>query len=65
MRDYSTPGALGVGSIRVKDDNVCITEKEQFKHRSAVGMMLFLIKFSRPYISNAVRELSKANNKAN
>ena len=28
-------------------------------------MMLFLVKYSRPDISNAVRELSKANNKAN
>ena len=27
--------------------------------------MLFLIKYSRPDISNAVRELSKSNNKAN
>ena len=65
MKDYRTPGAPGEGSIRVKDDDVCITEKEQFKYRSAVGMMLFLIKYSRPYISNAVRELSKSNSKAN
>ena len=44
MRDYSTPGAPGVGSIPVKEDDVCIKEKEQFKYRSAVGMMLFLMK---------------------
>ena len=36
-----------------------------FKYRSAVGMMLFLMKYSRTDISNAVRELSKPNNKAN
>ena len=65
MKDYRTPGAPGEGSIQVKDKNVCISEKEKFKYRSAVGMMLFLIKYSRPDISNAVRELSKSNNKAN
>ena len=65
MRDYWTPGAPGAGSIQVKDDDVCITEKEQFKYRPAVGIMLFLIKYSRPYISNAVRELSKSNKKGN
>ena len=53
MRDYRTPGAPGEGSIRVKDDDVCISEQKQFKYRSAVGMMLFLIKYSRPNISNA------------
>ena len=31
------------------------------KYRSGVGMLLFLVKYSRPDISNAVRELSKAN----
>ena len=44
MSDYRTPGASGEGSIQVKDVDVCITEKEQFKYRSGVGMMLFLIK---------------------
>ena len=42
-----------------------MTDKEQFKYRSAVGMMLFLVKYSRPDIANSVRELSKANNNAN
>ena len=50
IRDYRTPGVPGEGSIGVKDDEVCISVKEQFKYRSAVGMMLFLIKYSRPDI---------------
>ena len=65
IRDYRTTGASGEGSIPVKDDDVCISEKEQFKYRSAEGMMLFLIKYSKPNISNTVRKLSKLNNKAN
>ena len=65
IQDYRTPGAPGEGSIQVKDDDVCISEKEQFKYRSAVGMMLFLVKYSRPNTSNTVRELSKSNSKAN
>ena len=31
----------------------------QFKYRSAVGISLFLFKYSRPDIANVVRELSK------
>ena len=33
-------------------------------YRSGVGILLFLVKFSRPDISNSVRELSKANDGA-
>ena len=34
---------------------------KHIKYRSGVGMLLFLVKYSRPDISNTVRELSKAN----
>ena len=64
-RDYMTPGAQGEDSIQVKDNDVCISEKGQFKYRSTVGMMRFFIKHSRSNKSNAVRELSKSNNKEN
>ena len=47
IRDYRTPGALSKDSIQVKDNDECISETEQFKYRSAVGMMLVLIKHSR------------------
>ena len=65
IQDYRVPGALVEGSIQVKGNDVCIREKEQFKYRSALGMMIFLIKISRPDISNTVRELSKSNSKEN
>ena len=65
IRDYKTPATPGQGTVRVNENDVCLTDREQFKYRSAVGMMLFLVKYSSTDISNSVRELSKANNKAN
>jgi len=31
----------------------------QSKYMSGVGMLLYLVKYSRPYIANKVRDLSK------
>ena len=47
------------------DKDKCLNDQEQFKYRLAVGMMLYLVKYLRPDIVKAVRELSKVNNKAN
>ena len=47
IRDYRTPGAPGEGSIQIKDNDVSTSEKELFKYRSTVAMMLFLVKYSR------------------
>jgi hypothetical protein len=41
-----------------KGDDV-LSLKEQTIHHSGVGMLLYLVKHSRPNISNAVRELTK------
>ena len=38
-----------------------LNDQGQFQYRSAVGMLLFLVKDSRPNIANAVRELLKVN----
>ena len=48
-----------------KDDNPSMKDSEQTKYRSGVGMLLFLVKYSRPDIANAVRELSKGNKNPN
>ena len=64
LRRYSTPGTPGQGLVQVKDNEKVLNEKDQTEYRSGVGMLLFLTKFSRPDIANAVRELSKVNNKA-
>ena len=65
IQDCKTPAMPGQGTVWVDENDICLTDREQFKYRSAVGMMLFLVKYSRPDIANSVRELSKANNKAN
>ena len=39
--------------------------RKQTKHRSGVGMLLYLIKFSRLDMSNSVRQLSTVNDGAN
>jgi hypothetical protein len=41
-----------------KGDNV-LSPKDQTKYRSGVGMLLYLVKHSRPNISKALRELTK------
>jgi hypothetical protein len=36
-----------------------LTDEEQKLYRTRVGMLLYLVKYLRPYIANAVRKLSK------
>ena len=51
-----TPGFIG-GKV---DDISKVDEKTQSMYRSGVGTLLYLIKHSRPDITNPVRELSKS-----
>jgi hypothetical protein len=58
FQDYRTPGTPGehvMRNIELKVD----AEKHSI-YRSGVGMLLYLVKHSRPDIANAVRELTKA-----
>jgi Reverse transcriptase (RNA-dependent DNA polymerase) len=58
-RKFQTPGATKTVVMRPeKGDNV-LSPKDQTRYRSGVGMLLYLVKHSRPDISNAVRELTK------
>jgi hypothetical protein len=59
-RIYSTPGEPNKTLLRSKenDDNL-LDGKQQFTYRSGTGKLLYLLKHSRPEISNAVRELTK------
>ena len=50
--------------VRPGEGEKLITKNEQTKYRSGIGMLLYLVKFSRPDLSNAVRELSKVNDGA-
>jgi hypothetical protein len=58
-RVYKTPGAPKTVIIRPMKDDPLISVEDQKKFRSGVGMLLYLVKHSRPDIANAVRELSK------
>ena len=56
---YQIPVAVRDAIVRTnKEDSIDATRQKRY--RSGVGMLLYLIKYSRPDISNAVRELSKA-----
>ena len=50
--------------VRPGEGKELIAKDEQTKYRSGIGMLLYLVKFSRPDLSNAVRELSKVNDGA-
>ena len=65
LQVYRTPGTPGQGIIRPSEGDQLITSEMQTDYRSAVGMLLYLVKHSRPDISNAVRELSKCMDRAN
>ena len=57
---YMTPGTPGQGVKRPVSEDMKINEDLQSKFRSGVGMLLYLVKHSRPDIANATRELSKS-----
>ena len=59
-----TPAPTCFNAVRCTDLNELISIEDQKTYRSGVGILLFLVKYSRPGISNAVRELAKANDGA-
>jgi hypothetical protein len=64
MRKYLTPGTPRFKIQKSIDDLEVINDDFQRKYRSGLGMLLYLTKYSRPDISNIVRELSKCMNAA-
>ena len=58
-RNYLTPGTPNLYMIRPQDPTERLDKERQSLYRSGVGMLLFLVKHSRPDIANCVRELSK------
>ena len=54
-----TPARTGGIVVRPDDNAILLDDKLQERYRSGVGMLLYLIKHSRPDLANAVRELSK------
>jgi hypothetical protein len=62
MRKYLTPGTPRFKIQKSTDDLEVINNDLQRMYRFGVGMLLYLTKYSRPDISNIVRELSKCMN---
>jgi hypothetical protein len=54
----NTPATPG-GALVKADTTDCIPADELFKYRSGVGKLLHMMRWSRPEILNAVRELSR------
>jgi hypothetical protein len=59
VREYKTPAAPKTTIVRPQPGDPLISPEQQKLYRSGVGMLLYLVKHSRPDISNATRELSK------
>ena len=51
---YTTPGAPGLGLVKVKEETEKVSPEMQSRCRTGVGMLLFLIQHSRPEMANAV-----------
>jgi hypothetical protein len=61
LQAYKTPGTPGQGIVRPDkgETSFLASPEDQTLYRSGVGMLLYLVKHSRPDIANVVRELSK------
>jgi len=64
METYKTPGTPGQGITRPKEGDMMLPAERQARFQSGTGMLLYLIKHSRPDIANAFRELTKVMDKA-
>ena len=58
-KTYKTPSTPGWLAVKPGDDDNKLGEIEQREYRGGVGMLLHLVKHSRPDIANATREMSK------
>jgi hypothetical protein len=57
--EYATPAAPRSVIMRPEESDTKISEDKQKDFRSGVGMLLYLVKYSRPDMANITRELSK------
>jgi hypothetical protein len=58
-RVYKTPASPKTVVMRPEENDPLITQSDQSLYRSGVGMLLYLVKHSRPDLANSVRELTK------
>ena len=64
MQEYGMSARSGEHIKRPDEGDPTLDKDEQTMYRSEVGLLLNLVKFSRPNISNTVRDLSKVMDKA-
>ena len=55
FQKYDIPAATNDHLKRRIDNDNLITKENQTKYRSGVGMLLYLVKISRPDLANSVR----------
>jgi hypothetical protein len=60
---YKTPGTPGFNIIHHITPEEQISVEDKSINHAGVGTLLYLIKYSRPYLSNIVQELSKCMDK--
>jgi hypothetical protein len=65
LSDYGTPGTPRFKIVRPSNKTEKIDGNLQLKYHIGVGMLLYLIKYSRPNLANKVRELNKCIDGAN
>ena len=58
-RKLKTPGTPGLVLVKALNANAILKQDDQTTYRRGVGTLLYLVKYTRPDIANAVRELSK------
>ena len=59
LQVYRTPGTPSTGLKRIGKNIEEVPKDQHSLYRSGVGMLLYLVKHSRPDIANCVREMSK------
>jgi hypothetical protein len=63
-RVYKTPGTPRFKIVRPATDDDIIDAELQGRYQSAVGMLLYLTKYSQPDLCNIVKELARCMDKA-
>ena len=64
-KEMSMPSMPSFKLMRVKEGEGVLSPEEQTLYRCGVGILLYLVKHTKPDLANATRELSKAMDVAN
>ena len=59
LQRYRTPGTPGQGLVTAKSEEDKVPIEQHKRYRTGLGMLLYMIKHSRPDMANSVRELTK------